>query len=497
MNVASLVQIGLFLTVLVLLVKPLGGYMARVYEGQPCGLGWAVGWLERLVYRLTGIDASEEMTWTAYAKAMLVFNLLGIFTVYGLQRAQAVLPLNPQQMTAVPPELAMNTAVSFATNTNWQNYAPETTATGLSYLTQMLGLTVQNFLSAATGMAILVAMIRGFVRRNSPTIGNFWCDLVRSTLYILMPLSIIVALVLVSQGVVQTFDSYRKVTLIEPAKTADGKAVTEQTVAVGPAASQIAIKQLGTNGGGFFNANSAHPLEDPTPASNFIELLSLIVISAALCYTFGKMVSDTRQGWAIAGGDARAVRALSVVRLLFGANREPDLCRAGRRSAGWPSPAGRKHGRQGSAQRNCAVVDLGRRHHGYLQRQRQFDARQLYAAGRPGAAVADARGRGGLRRRRQRAVRHVGLRHHRRLHRRTDGRPHARVSGQENRGLRDEDGRPDRLGHADGGADRHGGGRGHESGQGRHCRIRDRMDSAKCFMRSPRPATTTAAPLPA
>ena len=326
MNVASLVQIGLFLAVLVLLVKPLGGYMARVYEGQPCGLGWAVGWLERLVYRLSGIDPAEEMTWTAYAKAMLIFNLLGIFAVYGLQRAQAVLPLNPQQMTAVPPELAMNTAVSFATNTNWQNYAPETTATGLSYLTQMLGLTVQNFLSAATGMAILVAMIRGFVRRNSPTIGNFWCDLVRTTLYILMPLSIIVALALVSQGVVQTFDSYRKVALIEPAKTADGKTVTEQTIAVGPAASQIAIKQLGTNGGGFFNANSAHPLEDPTPASNFIELLSLIVISAAPLLHVWENGKRYAAGMGTAGGDARAVRALSAVGLLFGTSGQPDLC---------------------------------------------------------------------------------------------------------------------------------------------------------------------------
>jgi potassium-transporting ATPase potassium-binding subunit len=296
MTVAALVQIGLFLTVLLLVVKPLGWYMARVYEGKPCGLGWAVGWLERLVYRLAGINPAEEMTWTTYAKAMLVFNVLGIVVVYALQRSQAALPLNPQQMTAVPPELALNTAVSFATNTNWQNYGGETT---LSYLTQMLGLTVQNFLSAATGMAVLVAMVRGFVRHNSQTIGNFWCDLVRSTLYILMPLSIVVALVLVSQGVVQTFESYRKVTLIEPTKAADGKAVPEQTIAVGPAASQIAIKQLGTNGGGFFNANSAHPLEDPTPAANFVEVLSLIVISAALCYTFGKMANDTRQGWAL------------------------------------------------------------------------------------------------------------------------------------------------------------------------------------------------------
>ena len=311
MNAYALLQIGLFLAALVLLVKPLGWYMARVYEGKPCGLGWAVGWLERLIYRICGIDPNEEMPWTTYAKAMLVFNLLGFVTVYLLQLAQHLLPLNPQHMAAVPPDLAMNTAVSFITNTNWQSYSGETT---LSYLTQMLGLTVQNFVSAATGMAVMVALIRGFVRRSSQTIGNFWRDMTRSTLYILLPLSIVVALLLVSQGVVQTFASYKTVSLIEPTKGADGKAVTEQHIAVGPAASQISIKQLGTNGGGFFNANSAHPFEDPTPATNFLELLSLIVISAGLCHTFGKMVGDTRQGWAILA----AMLLLFVPPLLLG-----------------------------------------------------------------------------------------------------------------------------------------------------------------------------------
>ena len=312
-----------------------------------------------------------------------------------------------------------------------------------------------------------------------------------------MPLSIVVALVLVSQGVVQTFEPYQKVTLIEPAKDADGKPVTEQTIAVGPAASQIAIKQLGTNGGGFFNANSAHPLENPTPLANFVELLSLIVISAALCYTFGKMVGDTRQGWALLA----AMLVLFVPFLLLGYYSEqsgnPAPRRAGRRSAGRSAPAGRKHGRQGGPQRDCAIGDLGRRHHGHLLRRGQLDARQLHAAGRTGAAVADARGRGGFRRRRQRAVRHVGLRHHRRVHRRADGRPHARVSGQEDRGLRDEDGRPGGAGHADGRVDRHGGGRGHGRGQGGHLTIRGRTASAKCSTPSPRPATTTAAPSPA
>jgi potassium-transporting ATPase potassium-binding subunit len=296
MNAYALLQIGLFLLVLVLLVKPLGSYMARVYEGKPCGLGWAVGWLERLVYRACGINPQEEMAWTSYAKAMLVFNLLGFVAVYVLQRMQGLLPLNPQNLAAVPPDLAMNTAVSFATNTNWQSYSGETT---LSYLTQMLGLTVQNFVSAATGMAVLVALIRGFVRRSSQTIGNFWCDLTRSTLYILLPLSIVGALALVSQGVVQTFRPYRTVALIQPTTDAAGNVVAEQHIAVGPAASQVIIKQLGTNGGGFFNVNSAHPLENPTPLSGFIEMLSILLIAAALCYTFGQMVGDTRQGWAV------------------------------------------------------------------------------------------------------------------------------------------------------------------------------------------------------
>ncbi|HLA84130.1 MAG TPA: potassium-transporting ATPase subunit KdpA [Thermoguttaceae bacterium] len=296
MTAHALLQIGLFLAVLILVVKPLGWYMARVYEGKPCGLGWAVEWLERLLYRACGIDPKEEMAWTTYARAMLVFNLLGIAVVYALQRMQHFLPLNPQGMAAVPPELAMNTAVSFATNTNWQNYGGETT---LSYLTQMLGLTVQNFVSAATGMAVLVALIRGFVRRSSRTIGNFWFDLTRSVLYILLPLSVALALALVSQGVVQSPRPYQTVALIQPTTDAEGKTVTEQQIAVGPAASQVSIKQLGTNGGGFFNANSAHPLENPTPLTGFVEMLLILLIAAALCYTFGQMVGDRRQGWAV------------------------------------------------------------------------------------------------------------------------------------------------------------------------------------------------------
>jgi potassium-transporting ATPase potassium-binding subunit len=311
MNAYALPQIGLFLAVLVLLVKPLGWYMAQVYEGKPCGLGWAVAWLERLVYCVCGINPKEEMMWTTYARAMLIFNLFGFVTVYVLQRTQQWLPLNPQNMPVVPPDLAMNTAVSFATNTNWQSYGGETI---LSYLTQMLGLTVQNFVSAATGMAVLVALIRGFVRRSIQTIGNFWYDLTRSVLYILLPLSVVGALLLVSQGVVQTFRPYQTVTLIQPTTDADGKTVTEQHIAVGPAASQVIIKQLGTNGGGFFNVNSAHPLENPTPLSGFVEMLSILLIAAALCYTFGQMVGDTRQGWAVLA----AMMVIFVPLLLLG-----------------------------------------------------------------------------------------------------------------------------------------------------------------------------------
>ncbi len=316
MTANGVLQLVLYLVVLLALAKPLGAYMARVYEGRPCGLDRVLGWLERLVYRLSGVRADEEMGWKTYAVTMLLFNLAGLLVLYGLQRVQGVLPLNPEKLGAVSPDLAFNTAASFVTNTNWQNYGGETT---MSYLTQMVGLTVQNFASAAAGMAVLVALIRGFARRSAETIGNFWVDLTRTILYILLPLSFVFALVLVSEGVVQTFGPYAKVTVVqptsydEPITDKDGKPVldekgqpktkkstlTEQVIAVGPAASQIAIKQLGTNGGGFFNVNSAHPFENPTPLSNFLELLAILLIPGALCYTFGVMVRDTRQGWAV------------------------------------------------------------------------------------------------------------------------------------------------------------------------------------------------------
>lgn len=309
-------QIALYLAVLLGGARPLGSYMARVYAAYQGGRGQGFAMVERLIYRLCGVQPEREMRWTEYAVALLVFNLLGTLVVYALLRLQAYLPLNPRNLPSVRPDSAFNTAVSFATNTDWQNYGGETS---LSQLTQLLGLTVQNFLSAATGMAVLVALIRGFARQNADTLGNFWVDLTRSLLYILLPLAFFLSLLLVSQGVVQTFDAEATVPLVQPLAhervrldeagrpllDAEGKPVlepamvTEQTLALGPAASQVAIKQLGTNGGGFFNVNSSHPFENPTPLSNFLELLAILLIPAALCHTFGRMVGDPRQGSAI------------------------------------------------------------------------------------------------------------------------------------------------------------------------------------------------------
>jgi K+-transporting ATPase ATPase A chain len=316
MTANGISQLGFFVVILLLLAKPLGAYMARVYEGRRVALDRVLGGLERLAYRLGGVWPNAEMSWKSYALAMLCFNLLGVLTVYLLQRVQGVLPLNPQGLGAVSPDSSFNTAVSFASNTNWQGYAGETT---MSPLTQMLALTVQNFVSAASGMATLVALIRGFARRSTETVGNFWVDLTRGTLYILLPLSFLLALVLVSQGVVQTFEPYATAAVVQPTRyevpetdtagtpllDANGQPrmkqaiLTEQVIAVGPAASQVAIKQLGTNGGGFFNVNAAHPFENPTALSNFLELLSILLIAAALCHTFGVMVKDPRQGWTI------------------------------------------------------------------------------------------------------------------------------------------------------------------------------------------------------
>ncbi len=310
-------QIGLYVVVLMLLVKPLGAFMARVYQFRPLfGLEKVAGPIEKGIYGMCGVKREDEQDWKQYALAVLAFNLLGVMVVYVLQRVQGSLPLNPTGMGAVSADSSFNTATSFATNTNWQGYGGEST---MSYLTQMTGLAVQNFLSAATGMAVLAALIRGISRKTTTQIGSFWVDMVRSTLYVLVPLSVVLALVLVWQGVPQTFANTKTTGVVQASsyqtphvddkgnavKDAQGNAVmdtmavTTQAISVGPVASQIAIKQLGTNGGGFFNANSAHPLENPTGLSNFLEVLAILLIPASLCYTFGVMVGDKRQGWAV------------------------------------------------------------------------------------------------------------------------------------------------------------------------------------------------------
>ncbi len=306
----------LFLAILFVVGPFLGRYMRRaVEEGNFSLTAWGRP-IERVLYRVAGVRADAEMGWKQYAIAVLVFNVIGVIAVYALQRVQGLLPLNPQAFGAVSPDSSFNTAISFVTNTNWQGYSGEST---MSYLTQMLALTVQNFVSAATGIAVVFVLIRGFARHTSATIGNFWVDITRTTLYVLLPLSVITALLLVSQGVIQNFDGYKDANLVtaveytqpkvdaagQPVLDPQGKPVTEamktttQTLAMGPVASQEAIKMLGTNGGGFFNANSAHPYENPTPLSNFIEMLAIFLIPAALCFTFGEMVRDRRQGVAV------------------------------------------------------------------------------------------------------------------------------------------------------------------------------------------------------
>ena len=340
------VQSLFYVAVLTALAKPLGGFMARVFAGERTFLHPVLGPLEHLTYVASGVEAKREMRWTEYAVAVLVFNFLGFLAAYALQRLQSVLPLNPAELAAVSPDSSFNTAVSFATNTNWQGYGGEST---MSYLTQMLALAVQNFVSAATGIAVLIALIRGFARRETASIGNFWVDLTRSTLYVLLPLSILLAVALVSQGVVQTFGPYAKVQTLEvveyeeakngpdgkPLVDAQGKPVmekkttNEQTLPLGPAASQVAIKQLGTNGGGFFNVNSAHPFENPTPLANFLEMLAILLISGALCYTFGKMVGDTRQGWTLLAAMTVAIVILGIAAIGFEQSGNPALSRAG------------------------------------------------------------------------------------------------------------------------------------------------------------------------
>ena len=320
--------LGLFLLVLLALVKPLGAYIAEVMEGHPILALRLGGPIESVIYRLCGVRRDEEMGWLPYALALVLFNALGVLAVYALQRLQLWLPLNPQQLANVSPDSSFNTAVSFVTNTNWQGYAGETT---MSYLTQMLALTVQNFLSAATGIVVAIALMRGFARHTAHNIGNAWVDLTRITLYVLLPLALVFAVVLVSQGAIQNFAAYQDVTTLEHAT---------QTLAMGPVASQEAIKMLGTNGGGFFNANSAHPFENPTPLTNFLQMLAIFLIPGALCYTFGRMVGDTRQGWAVLAAMTVLFVVMAVGAITFEQQGNPLFAAAGVDQAASATQAG-------------------------------------------------------------------------------------------------------------------------------------------------------------
>ncbi len=314
-----------YLVVLLGLAWPLGRYMADALEGRRTLLSPFTLPLERWCYRIAGVRSDDEMDWSRYAFAVLAFNAVGLLVVYALQRLQAWLPLNPQHLGAVSAHSSFNTAVSFATNTNWQGYGGETT---LSNLTQMVGLAVQNFVSAASGIAVMAAVVRGLARHETDRLGNFWADLVRSTVAILLPLSLVLALALVSQGSVQSFAPNRSVPWLESLHGAGG-AATGQVVPLGPVASQVAIKQLGTNGGGFFNANSAHPFENPTPLSNALELLAILLIPAALCITFGEMVADRRQGWALLAAMTALFVMLAIPGMWFEHQANPRLTALG------------------------------------------------------------------------------------------------------------------------------------------------------------------------
>jgi K+-transporting ATPase ATPase A chain len=300
MSLNGWLQIALFIATVVLLAKPMGSYLTRVFERCKTFLDPVLVPVERLLYRLVGVQPEAEMRWTEYAMAMLVFSAATALLTYVVERVQHILPLNPQHLPGVESALALNTAISFTTNTNWQAYTPEST---MSYLTQMLGLATHNFWSAAVGMALAIAFVRGIARRETKTLGNFWVDVTRATLWVLLPISIVFSLALVSQGVVQNLKPYDTTKLVEPQRItgSDGKTalVTTQTIAQGPVASQEAIKMLGTNGGGFFNANSAHPFENPTPLSNFLEMLSIFLLPAGLAITLGQMVGSPKHGWAV------------------------------------------------------------------------------------------------------------------------------------------------------------------------------------------------------
>jgi hypothetical protein len=426
----------IYTVVLLALSYPLGRYIAVLMDGR---LQWAAR-VESPLYRLCGVKADAEMGWLSYALAILLFNGLGVLAVYALQRLQLWLPLNPQGMANVSSDSSFNTAVSFATNTNWQGYVGEST---MGYLTQMLGLTVQNFFSAATGIVVVIALIRGLARHSASSIGNAWVDLTRITLWLLLPLSLLIALIEVQQGGIQNFDAYQEAKTLEvvkyqeakngpdgqPMKNEKGEPVMEdkstdkQILAMGPTSSQVAIKMLGTNGGGFFNANAAHPYENPTPLSNFVQMVSIFLIGSALCFTFGRMVGDERQGL------DRLRRNVADVPVSGRSPRHRSSSRATRSSqrSAWtrrqaPTQAGGNMERQGDALRDRRIGALRHHHHRRLLRRGQRHARFLHAAGRHGAAGEHAARRSRVRRRRHGPVRHARVRDPGGLHRGPDDR---------------------------------------------------------------------------
>jgi potassium-transporting ATPase potassium-binding subunit len=350
---AALAEIAVFYATLTALAVPLGKWIARALRGEARLSGAVLGPVERALYRLAGVDAAEEMSWRRYAASVLAFNGAGLLLLYVLQRLQPLLPLDPGRFPAVPRDLALNTAVSFVTNTDWQSYAGEST---LSPLVQMAGLAVQNFLSAATGLSVLAALLRGLARRSASGLGNFWVDLTRSTLHVLLPLSIVFALFLAGQGVVQSLGGEGRWPLREPARDSSGGPVAEQVIPLGPVASQVAIKQLGTNGGGYYNANSAHPFENPTPLTNLAEALAILLLPAALCFTFGAWVGDRRQGWTVFAAMLAILVPLTIATVAAEQAGNPALAALGVDQAPGPLQAG---GNMEGKEARLGPVDAG------------------------------------------------------------------------------------------------------------------------------------------
>ena len=436
-------QIGFFLLTILVITKPVGVFMARVFGGEKTVLDFVLRPIERIIYRLTGIDERHEMRWTEYATAMLLFSGVSMVLLYLIERVQRWMPLNPQKFANIDPGLAFGTAASFTTNTNWQAYSGEST---MSYLTQMAGLAYHNFASAAVGIAVAIAVIRGIARKETDKLGNFWVDTTRGLLWVLLPVCLVGSLFFVSQGVLQNLKPYTTAELIEPQTAqvtgADGKTttqvVTQQVIAQGPVASQEVIKEFGTNGGGFFGANSAHPFENPTPLANFFEMVLIFAIPAGLTYTLGRMTNSPRHGWAIWAAMAFLFLAGVTTAYWAEAKGNPLLSPADQHASVSCNPAATwKEKKPASASLTPPSSPPSRP---MRVAAPSMPARLVHAAGRNGSADQYHAWRSSIRRRRRRSLRHYRFRDSRRVHCWPDGRQNARISGQENRILRREDG---------------------------------------------------------